>query len=147
MAQDSARPIKHTRPDWSNTAFVVEALVLLVALLAASAILVQMFAYAHKTSDQTADLANAVVLAQNAAEEFSANPAAAAAGATTGIGAATGTASSSLLEGAEGLSVACNVTSENTSAGTLYTAHITVTDDPGAEIYTLTATRYVSGAM
>ena len=84
----------------------------------------------------------ATLLAQNAAEEFSSDPAAVAAGKTVGQGVAAGNVSA--VDGSDGLTVSCDVDSDAQGRGTLYTAHITVSDDSG-EVYALDASRYESG--
>lgn len=128
------------RPSWMNTAFLVEALVLLVVLIASMAVFTQLFASSASTANHADRMTQAVLAAENAAEEFSSNPAAVASGREVGEGVAAG--STAVADG--DLAVTCEVESESTSAGTLYTAHITVSDD-SEQLYELDAKRYVSG--
>ena len=115
-----------------NTAFLIEALVLMAVLIASMAVFTQLFTHSAVAAHQAEDLTRATLLAQNAAEEFSSDPAAVAAGKTVGQGVAAGNVS------------AGDVDSDAQGRGTLYTAHITVSDDSG-EVYALDASRYESG--
>lgn len=128
---------KQGKTSWTGTAFMVEALVLLFFLVASLAVFTQLFAYSANGAKEAQRITQATELAQNAAEEFSANPQAVAAGQTVGLGAAQG-------EGADGFTVSCDVSNEAQGHGTYYTAHITVTDSEG-EAYALDASRYVEG--
>ncbi len=120
----------------SNTSFLVESIVLLFFLLATLAIFVQIFASSVTKSYNASQLTSATGIAQKAAEEFSANPEAVALGKTVGAGVA--------AKGSGSFDVTCNVTKQAQTAGTLYEAVITVSED-GKEVYTLNATRYVQG--
>lgn len=124
-----------------NTAFLIEALVLMAVLIASMAVFTQLFTYSAVAAHQAEELTRATLLAQNAAEEFSSDPAAVAAGKTVGQGAA---GNVSAVDGSDGLTVSCDVDSDAQGRGTLYTAHITVSDDSG-EVYALDASRYESG--
>ena len=115
-----------------NTAFLIEALVLMAVLIASMAVFTQLFTHSAVAAHQAEDLTRATLLAQNAAEEFSSDPAAVAAG------------NVSAVDGSDGLTVSCDVDSDAQGRGTLYTAHITVSDDSG-EVYALDASRYESG--
>ena len=125
-----------------NTAFLIEALVLMAVLIASMAVFTQLFTHSAVAAHQAEDLTRATLLAQNAAEEFSSDPAAVAAGKTVGQGVAAGNVSA--VDGSDGLTVSCDVDSDAQGRGTLYTAYITVSDDSG-EVYALDASRYESG--
>lgn len=127
---------KGSKHPWTTTAFMIETLVLLFFLVASLAAFTQLFAYSANSAKQAQRLTQATELAQNAAEEFSANPQAVAEGKAVGLGVAQGTDDS--------LTTTCTVTSEPQSSGTYYTAHISVSDSQG-EAYTLDASRYVEG--
>ncbi len=133
-------------PRWVNAAFMVEALVLLVVIVAAMAVFSSLFANATLSAKSAEQTTQAVRLASNAAEEFSHNPAAVAEGQVVGLGyAADGSTH-------DGLTVHTTVSDEQTDEGTLYTAHIAVTpegtDGQSAdnELYAIDVTRYVKGA-
>jgi len=115
-----------TRPSWSGMAMVVEAMLLLVFLVASLAILTGLFSASVVRSREGRDLACAVSAATNAAERFAADPAS--------------------VEGTwqEGeLTVTCDVTDEPTAAGTLYHADIQVFPAGEADaIYVLSTARY-----
>ena len=115
-----------------NTAFLIEALVLMAVLIASMAVFTQLFTHSAVAAHQAEELTRATLLAQNAAEEFSSDPAAVAAG------------NVSAVDGSDGLTVSCDVDSDAQGRGTLYTAHITVSDDSD-EVYALDASRYESG--
>lgn len=107
---------------------------MLAFLLVAIAVLAGIFTQARIESAQAQHQANAIHLAQNAAEQFAADPA----------GADCQTFSQ------DGLSVSVQVAEEPREAGTLYRATIVVTDDGrvGAhsqeeETYRLETARYV----
>ncbi len=126
---------------WTGAAFMIESLVLLAAIVACMAVFASLFARSAIVASGSTDTTRAVQLAQSAAEEFSSNPAAVANGDAVGQGVAAGSA-----DGENGLSVSCTVDEQETAAGTYYTAHITVTNEAGDEVYTLNAGRYVKGA-
>ena len=85
----SAKPRADKAPR-TTTAFMIEVLVLLFFLVASLAVFTQLFAYSANSAKQAQRLTQATEIAQNAAEEFSANPQAAAEGKTVGLDAAQG---------------------------------------------------------
>ncbi len=135
---------------WTNLAFVVEALILLFAIIVSMTVFTSLYAKAGTLATRSEDLTAAIKMAQSAAEEFSNDPASVAAGTPVGLGFAAGQKDTAAL------SVTCDVTSSKTDAGTLYQAHITVNDSDVAagssdgaaasEIFSLDASRYVSEA-
>lgn len=128
-AHDDSRRIR------STTAFVVETLILLMVLAASIGIFTQLFSRATAAADQSTRLCQAVSVAEDAAEEFSADPASVAAGNKVGDGVA--------LKGRNGYRVSCKTTQDKRDAGTLWRAHITVSDSQG-KVYSLNTSRYVS---
>ena len=126
---------KQGKTRWTGTAFMIEALVLLFVLVASLAVFTSLFAYAANSSQQAKRISSASVVAQNAAEEFSADPAAVNDGQSLGTGAA---------QGADAFEVSCKVSAQGQGNGTLYSAHITVSDAQG-EAYALDTVRYVEG--
>ena len=130
-------PITHddSRRIRSTTAFVVETLILLIVLAASIGIFTQLFSRAAAASDQSARLCQAVNVAEDAVEEFSADPAGVAAGNKVGDGVA--------VKGRNGYKVSCKTTQDKRSARTLWHAHITVSDSQG-KVYSLNTSRYVS---
>lgn len=124
----ASRPIDTSSSNpWAGTAFLVEALVLLLLLLATLAVFVGLLAPAITKGVGQERLDRAVCIASNTAETFSSDP-----------------------EGfacepeQDGLHVSCDVVPERMGAGTLYEATITVSDDE-APIYQLSCARYVGG--
>ena len=93
-----------------NTAFLIEALVLMAVLIASMAVFTQLFTHSAVAAHQAEELTRATLLAQNAAEEFSSDPAAVAAGKTVGQGVAAGNVSA--VDGSDGLAVSCDVDSD-----------------------------------
>lgn len=128
-------PAHPRRSGRSAASFVVEALVLLVFLAACMAVFTQLFSGAATLAKSSERLSDAVMVAKDAAEEFSSAPAAVESGQPVGL--------TVIENGKDGFDVACDVTSDKTDAGTLYRAHITVSDSQGVA-YELDATRYVS---
>ncbi len=131
-ASTSARDSKHMR---ATTAFIVETLALLAVLVVSIAVFTLLFSRATTTADQSSRLCRAVVVAENAAEEFSADPVAVTGGETVAAGAAT--------SGEDGFAVSCEVTADERDSGTLFRAHIEVSDDAGVA-YELDTARFVS---
>ena len=129
VERDDSRRIR------STTAFVVETLVLLVVLAASIGIFTQLFSRATAAADQSTQLCQAVNVAEDAAEEFSADPARVAAGEKVGDGVA--------VKGRHGYKVSCKIMQDKQGVGTLWAAHITVSDAQG-KIYALDTSRYVS---
>lgn len=144
------------RASWHGTALLVEALVLLAFLVASLALFMQVFAQARGMGADGSELAQAVAMASNLAEEFAADP----------------TAEPEPLE-REGLAASCEVVTvaaddadhagsqtdpdaddalsggsssdSSGAAGTLYRATILVTDGDGDEVYRLVTERYANG--
>jgi hypothetical protein len=138
------RPMDGERPQasssgWVNAAFVVEALVLLAAIVACMAVFTSLFAKSAVAAKNSTVTTHAVQLAQCAAEEFSSDPEAVANGEEVGEGVAAGSAD-------DELSVSCDVDEQTTGTGALYTAHITVSNESGETVYAVDATRYVKEA-
>lgn len=128
--------VRSGRGGRSTVSFVVEALVLLVFLAACMAVFTQLFSGSSKLAASSERLSNAIMVAKDAAEEFSSEPAAVAAGEPVGL--------TVIANGKGSFNVTCDVTDESTGAGTMYRAHITVSDAEGTA-YELDASRYVSG--
>ena len=126
--------IAHERPRWASTAFLIEALVLMAALAACLAVFAQLLGSSAAAAQDGQRLQRAITVAQNAAEEFSADPAAVSQGKPVGEGIA--------LNGADGYAVACDVVEQPEKAGPLYTAHVSVSDERG-EAFSLDTSRYV----
>lgn len=133
LARSGGASRNKRRSNWSSTAFLVESLVLLFFLIACLAIFTQMFAHSWQASSNASRLSAACVVAQNAAEDFEANPQSVQNGAFD-------------VNDANGASfhVSRTVESEATATGTMYTVHIAVSDDTG-EVYSLEAQRYMEG--
>lgn len=140
------------RASWHGTALLVEALVLLAFLVASLALFMQVFAQARGMGAEGSQLAQAVAMASNLAEEFAADPATepeplerdgltascevatVAAGGANGTGGQTGSGADDTPSGGS-----------SGAAGTLYRATILVTDGDGDEVYRLVTERYASG--
>lgn len=110
-----------------GTAFLVEALVVLAFLMVALAVFVQLFSKAQIKGVESTQLSQAVLLATNYAEEFSADP--------TGV-------ETQMTE--DGLTATCNIKENKNKAGTLYEATIEVSDG-SKTVYTLNTARFVNG--
>lgn len=127
---------KDRRSSWHGKAFLVESMVLLVFLVASLSVLVSLFVQARIEGAAGERLSQAIQLAQNAAEEFAADPAAA-----QGL---------TLEDG--GLVATVRISEEPHEAGSLFNATVTVVDaegsgsnDAGEEVYRLDTARYVPG--
>lgn len=133
LARSGGASRNKRRSNWSSTAFLVESLVLLFFLIACLAVFTQMFAHSWLASSDASRLSTACAVAQNAAEDFEANPQGVQNGAFD-------------VNDADGASfhVSRTVESEATATGTMYTVHIAVSDDTG-EVYSLEAQRYMEG--
>lgn len=109
------RRASHVKSSWHGKAFLVEALVLLAFLVMSLAVLLTLFVNARLESAGGERLAQAVHLAQNAAEEFAANP----------------TDAEALAIVQDGLAVIAQLSYEPHESGTLVRAVITVTEQSG----------------
>lgn len=135
----------HDRRPWHGSAFIVEALVLLVFLIASLAVLMQVIGGAHERGEDADRLSNAIILASNDAEAFAADP---TSGDTEAVYALV---DGELVEDAGGdasgqadrYEVTRSVQAQAENAGTLYEAHIEVESD-GAVVYQVDTARYVS---
>lgn len=120
------------RTRWSGAAFLVEAMLLLVFVMASLAVFTQMFAASSERANQSGALTDAVAVASTTAEQFSADPTGVAPEATVGD-----------------MRVLCQVTPESRPGGTMYRAAISVyaaNAAPGAQpIYTVSTAKYESG--
>ena len=125
------------RPLWSGTAFLVEALLLLVFLAASLAVFAQLFAMAADKTAESDRLSRAVAAADNVAEQFAANPHAI-----------------STVKEVDDLVVVCDVVDEPHDGGTLHKATITVYErssaeatgsvSTGASVFSVSTARYES---
>lgn len=144
------------RASWHGTALLVEALVLLAFLVASLALFMQAFAQARGMGAEGSELAQAVAMASNLAEEFAADPAtapeplerdgltASCAIATVAAGGADGTGGQTGPDADDAPSGGSSGDSSG-AAGTLYRATILVTDGDGDEVYRLVTERYARG--
>ena len=98
-----------TRPSWANASFIVEAMVLLVFLIASLAVFMQLFSASLQHSRESGELTDAVAAASSTAERFAADPQGVPAVAQVGD-----------------LLVTCNVKPVKHERGTLYQADIRV---------------------
>lgn len=114
---------------WHGTAFLVEALVLLLFLVASLGIFMQAFARARATGAQATQLESAVALASDMAERFCADP----------------TAVSEPVE-EDGLVAICDVEAPAAGEAAPLRATITVTDADGDVVYELATARATGAA-
>lgn len=117
----------------SGIAFIIEMLVLLVLVAGCLSVLIEVFAYAHQQGEENDDMVQAIHLASNTAERFSADP-----------------TSVPEIEVFDDLAVYTSVSSKPQSTGTLYEATIKVYDVKDHEyradmtsLYDLETARYV----
>lgn len=132
------RKSRPSRPMWSGAAFIVEALLLLVFLVASLAIFTQLFAAAAQKSAESDQLSRAVSVASNVAEQFAADP-----------------DSVSTVDEIDDLIVVCDTSDEALDSGTLHHATITVYErgtaasansvSTGEPLYTIETANYESG--
>ena len=125
------------RPIWSGAAFIVEALLLLVFLVASLAIFTQLFAASAGKAAESRELSQAVSVASNMAEQFAADP-----------------ASVSTVTELDNLIVVCDTTDERRENGVLHHATITVYErgqaaspesvSTGEPLYSVTTANYES---
>lgn len=141
------------RASWHGTALLVEALVLLAFLVASLALFMQVFAQARGMGAEGSELAQAVAMASNLAEEFAADPATEPEplerdGLTASCEVATVAADDADHAGSQTDPDADGAPAGDSSgaAGTLYRATILVTDGDGDEVYRLVTERYARGA-
>lgn len=129
MSLDSLARRRRSLPSWAGAAFIVEAMLLLVFLIASVAVFTQLFAASVERSTSSSQLTSAVTAAENAAERFAANP--------------SGAEDMTIVDG---LTVVCDSTGEQTEGGTLYHATISVyAPDAEEPVYELVTAAYESG--
>lgn len=138
------------RASWHGTALLVEALVLLAFLVASLGLFMQAFAQARGMGAEGSQLAQAVAMASDLAEEFAADPAAEPEplerdGLTASCEVAAGGADGQTGSGADDAPSGGSSGDSSGAAGTLYRATILVTDGNGDEVYRLVTERYASG--
>lgn len=129
------------RRSWHGAAFILEALILLVFLLAFSVILLGLFSGTHTRSAEAERLSGAIVLATNDAEAFAADPRTSTQTFYYSIG--DGTISLTDESDSHALAVNRTVSKEARDGGTMYYADISVTQQDES-IYELSTSRYVS---
>lgn len=66
--------LPRVRRSWSGSAFILEALVLLLCIAASLAVLITLFSQAYLRNGESAQMTEAIALASNAAESFAASP-------------------------------------------------------------------------
>jgi hypothetical protein len=118
----------HAKPPWTGAAFVVEAMLLLLFLIAAVALLTRLFALSVEESAESRELTMAVAAASDAAERFAAAPGSVPARSSGGD-----------------LTVTCDVTDEPRARGVYHKAEIRVFDKAGEAVYALTTGAYEGG--
>ncbi len=99
------------RKRWAGAAFLVEAMLLLLFLVASMSIFTQLFAATAERANESRNLTDAVAVATSTAERFAADPASAACDETK-----------------DGLRVICEVSPSKRASGTIYYATISVYD-------------------
>lgn len=116
------------RASWTGVAFIVEAMLLLLFLVASLALFTSLFASAVQRGAESRDLTTAVAVATDTAERFAADP-------------------SSIPERMEksGMMVVCEVDDEERGAGVLHNAVITVYGPDAEAVYSLKTACYESG--
>ena len=125
-------------PTWSGSAFIVEALLLLLFLAASAAIFTQLFAHAATQATESLELSRAVAVANDTAERFAADP-----------------DSIEDVTLSDGMVVVCTTTSDGYGAGTLYHATISGYGQDaypvpgelpvGEPVYSISTARYRGG--
>lgn len=136
---------------WHGAAFIVESLLLVVFIAASFAIVLQMLGDAYEKSVASDRLANAVILAMNDAEEFSADPTQGPdhvnfIDGESGLVPLPDGASADLdgrYDGSPVYNVSREISEDVSDAGVMYRAHISV-ECGGDDVYALDTARYVA---
>lgn len=128
---------------WRNAAFIVEALVLLVFIMIASAILLQLFTSSYVHGIDAGRLSHAVLLAENDAEAFAADPKSGDTSAAYEYARGLVEPVDDASDSADVLTVTRTVDEEKKDGGVLYTARIVVTCQDET-VYEIETARYVS---
>ena len=122
-----ARAAARERQPWHGVAFFVEAIILMVFLVATMAVFTNLLVSSQVRGADTSVLTNAIVVTENEAEAFAAHP---EAGTTT------------VKQG--NLTITRTVEAVEGEGGTLYRAELVTTNQSGIQIYSLTTSKYVS---
>lgn len=123
----SARKRLTAGGSWTGVAFIVEAMLLLVFLVASLALFSNLFASAVQRSDESRELTAAVAAASDVAERFAADPSSVEK--TTQRG---------------DLTVVCDASVDKRAAGSYHRAFIKVVNTMGDTVYTIDTGCYVS---
>lgn len=110
----------------TRSTYLVEALLILVCLLIVASVVMVVFSYALQREEQTQQEQEAIVLAQNAAERFAADP--------------TSVPNHTMQDAYD---IYCETSAEDRGVGVHYTAHVSVAAE-GEELFALDTSRYVS---
>lgn len=105
----TARKDHISRPAWANVAFIVEAMLLLVFLIASLAVFMQLFSVALERSEQGGTMTKAVAVGSAVAEEFAAYP-----------------EDVQAVTELDGMVVTCDIDKVERTGGTMYYADIAV---------------------
>ena len=125
------KPTRSSATGWQQTAFLAEALIILVVLLVCIAVFARLFSYAYHSNPTSSQQAHAITLATNQAERFSAE---------------TQSYLGEQITQEDGYTVRTTVESEETGRGTLYHATVEVAYGQ-TQLYQLSSARYVSNAL
>lgn len=128
ISREMEQGTRTTRVVGSTKSFLIEALVVLALLMSCLAVFAKLFTSAYLEGQAANQLSGAVLVAQNCAEEFSANPLAVSPTSEQGD-----------------YVVSCTTTEQSHAQGTLFQATIVVSLK-GEEVYSLTTSRYVKAA-
>ena len=123
----AARNSSQTRQPWHGVAFLVEAIILMMFLVATMAVFTNLLMGSQALSSNTHELTAAIVATANEAESFATHP---SEGGTTAT--------------RDGFTITCTTEAIPQAGGMLYVAHLVTENAAGQEVYQLTTSKYVS---
>lgn len=142
-AAASASSVNSSKRSWGGSAFILESLLLVVFFIASFAIILQLLSTSYAKGEQAEEMTNAVMLASNDAELFSQEPYAPVEPKHYILNKSGEISEGASYDSSIVYTVKRDVTSEKTTAGTLFNARITV-DYGSKEVYSLNTAKYVS---
>lgn len=122
-----SRATTRQRRTWHSMAFFVEAIILMIFLVATMAVFTNLLMGSQVRSAETRQLTNAIVATSNEAEAFAINP-----------------HEGTTVTSGDGFTITCTAEATPGKGGTLYSAQLITTNAQGAEIYRLSTSKYVS---
>lgn len=144
-AAASSSRINVAKRSWGGSAFILESLLLIVFFIASFAIILMLLSTSYAKGQQAEEITNAVMLASQDAETFALDPTSTPEPKHYAMGSSGEMNEKSSYDPSVVYTVVRNVSTEETGAGILYKAHITV-NYGSKEVYAIDTAKYVANS-